>query len=158
MIDHGKKAFELFTSGYNCAQAVFGAYCEDIGLDPETGLRLASSFGGGMGRMREVCGAVSGMFMAAGVIYGYSNADAKETKTEHYKRIQELAAKFKEENGSIICRRLLGLEKAEETPAASERTKEYYHKRPCGELCRQAAEILDAYIAEHKPEGFKNLY
>ena len=144
------KAKELFVQGYNCAQAVFGAYCEELGLDMETAMKLSSSFGGGMGRLREVCGAVSGMFMAAGLLYGYSDPEAKEPKKEHYARIQELAARFKEQNGSIVCRELLGLDHKSDEPTPAERTKEYYQKRPCLELVGDAARILEQYISEQK--------
>lgn len=145
-----ESAKKLFEQGYNCAQAVFCAFCEDEGIDFKTGLKLSSSFGGGMGRLREVCGAVSGMFMAAGIIYGYDSNDDKQAKTAHYKLIQELAGKFKEENGSIICRDLLGLNRQKDSYVPQDRTKEYYKKRPCAELVAVAAEILENYIEENK--------
>jgi C_GCAxxG_C_C family probable redox protein len=147
-IDHQKIATDLFKQGYNCAQSVFGAFCEELGMDLDTALKLSSSFGGGMGRMREVCGAVSGMFMAAGLKYGYSDPNDTKAKTEHYKMIQELAEKFKKINGSIICRELLGLTKPEGVPVPEKRTEEYYKKRPCPELVRDAARIFEEYI-EH---------
>lgn len=150
-MDHSKKAEELFKEGYNCAQAVFAAYSEELGIDIETALKLSSSFGGGMGRMREVCGAVSGMFMAAGLKYGYSDPKDKEAKANHYKLIQNLAHAFKERNGSIICRDLLGLSKPEGTPVPEERTADYYKKRPCAELVKDAAEILNQYMEDHEP-------
>ncbi len=102
-----QKAEALFDQGYNCAQAVFAAFHEDVGLDKETALMLTSSFGGGMGRLKEVCGAVSAMFMVAGLKYGYTVPDNKEEKLAHYQGIQALAARFKEKAGSIICRDLL---------------------------------------------------
>jgi C_GCAxxG_C_C family probable redox protein len=148
--NHQEKAVALFKEGYNCAQAVFAAYSEELGLDMETALRLSSSFGGGMGRMREVCGAVSGMFMAAGMKYGYSDPKDTRAKTEHYKLIQDLAQKFKVKNGSIICKDLLGLSKPEGTPIPQERTTDYYKKRPCVEIVRCAAEILDEYLNENE--------
>ncbi|HKL73859.1 MAG TPA: C-GCAxxG-C-C family protein, partial [Clostridia bacterium] len=107
---------------------------------------LSSSFGGGMGRLREVCGAVSGMFIVAGLLYGYDNPVDKKAKTDHYKLIQELAAEFKKENGSIVCRELLGLGKEADTPVPDDRTKEYYSKRPCVELVGIAAEIIEKEI------------
>ncbi|MEA5001425.1 MAG: C-GCAxxG-C-C family protein [Endomicrobiaceae bacterium] len=143
-------ARKLFEQGYNCAQAVFCAFCEDEGIDLKTGLKLSSSFGGGMGRLREVCGAVSGMFMAAGIKYGYDSVDDKQAKAAHYKLIQELAEKFKEQNGSIICRDLLGLNKQKDGYVPEDRTKEYYKKRPCVELVECAAGILEEYIEECK--------
>ncbi len=135
-----KKAEELFCEGYNCAQAVFLTFAEDLGLEKETALRLSSSFGGGMGGLREVCGAVSGMFMAAGLAQGYTGKKVPEEKKEHYARIQRMAEEFSKENGSLICRELLGLAKGD-TPMPQERTREYYKKRPCGELCGCAAAI-----------------
>lgn len=141
-----EKAMELFKQGYNCSQAVFGAFSEELGLDFETAVKISSSFGGGMGRMREVCGAVSGMFMAAGMKLGYSSPTDTKSKTEHYKLIQTLAADFKIENGSIICRELLGLEGEDKHYVPSERTIEYYKKRPCAELVGEAAEILEKHF------------
>ena len=148
MSTHPERAVELFKQGFNCAQSVVGAFCEEVGLDFETAIKLSSSFGGGMGRLREVCGAVSGMFMIAGLKYGYSDPLDKTAKAEHYQRIQELAKRFREENGSIVCRELLGLDKRIESPVPDDRTKEYYQKRPCIELVAQAAEILDHFIEE----------
>lgn len=152
MKDHSEKAEELFLKGYNCSQSVFGAFCEDLGMDIDTGLKISSAFGGGIGRLREVCGAVSGMMMAAGLIYGCSEADQK-AKAELYARVQELAGVFKNENGSIICRELLGLSKPEGTNIPAERTAEYYKKRPCQVMVKEAAQILDDYIKTHKPEN-----
>lgn len=148
MSTHEEKAKQLFLEGYNCAQAVFCAFSDELGVDQETALRLSSSFGGGMGRLREVCGAVSGMFMAAGVKYGYSDPKARDEKTEHYARIQELAGNFKEQNGSIVCRELLGLQQKQDSPVPEERTKEYYKKRPCVNLVGDAARMLEAYIMD----------
>lgn len=144
-----EKAMALFEEGYNCAQSVFLAFSDMHGIDERTAAALSSSFGGGMGRLREVCGAVSGMFLTLGVLYGYDNPKAKEEKAEHYARIQELAAAFEKENGSIVCRELLGLRVKKEAPTPEARTKEYYQKRPCRELVGDAAEILERYIAEH---------
>ncbi len=143
-----EKAMALFKEGYNCSQAVMGAFAEDMGMELDTALMLSSSFGGGMGRMREVCGAVSGMFMAVGLKMGYSDPKDSEAKTAHYKRIQDLAEKFKERNRYIVCRQLLGLEGQDTNPVPAERTQEYYKKRPCAELVGDAAEILEEYLAE----------
>lgn len=147
-MDHSQKAYDLFTEGYNCSQAVFASFCDITGLDLDLALKLSSSFGGGIGRLREVCGAVSGMLMAAGVIYGYNDPKDHIAKSEHYKRVQELAYKFAEENGSYICRELLGLEGASD-PNSPKRTKEFFEKRPCHEICRTAAKLLDDYINEY---------
>lgn len=139
-----KKAMELFQEGYNCAQAVLGAFAQDMNMDFQQAMMLSSSFGGGMGRMREVCGAVSAMFMVAGLEKGYSDPKASTEKAGHYDYIQQLAAKFKEENGSIICRDLLGLTKlGPDTPVPEPRTEAYYKKRPCQLLVGQCAAILE---------------
>lgn len=147
---HEDKAKEFFLEGYNCSQAVFLAFSDELGIDQETALRLSSSFGGGMGRLREVCGAVSGMFMAAGVKYGYSDPKASDEKKEHYARIQKLAEEFREENGSIVCRELLGLKQKQDSPVPEERTSEYYKKRPCVKMVGDAARILEAYIQSNE--------
>ena len=149
MSNKSEIAKEYFKKGYNCSQAVVAAFAEDLGVDAETLIKLSSSFGGGMGRLREVCGAVSGMFMVAGLKYGYSSPDAKEEKSEHYARIQELAESFTKQNGSIICRQLLGLEVKSEAPVPEERTEKYYEVRPCAELVADAAEIMEEYIKNH---------
>ena len=139
--EYAAKAKELFLNGYNCSQAVLLAFDDVTGLDTETAARLASSFGGGMGRLREVCGAVSGMFMIAGLTNGYDDPKAKEEKAAHYALIQTLADDFKQENGSIVCRELLGLN-ADGSPVPAPRTAEYYKKRPCAELVGDAARII----------------
>ena len=110
---------------------------------------LSSSFGGGMGRLREVCGAVSGMFMVAGILYGYDNPTDQEGKTRHYKRIQELAGEFEKYNSSIVCRTLLGLDQHKDEPVPEKRTEEYYEKRPCLQLTGMAAAIMEDYITKH---------
>lgn len=146
---HEEKAVELFRDGFNCAQAVAAAFSDVTGLDEKTILLLSSSFGGGLGRMREVCGTVSGMSMVLGALYGFSDTDNPAKKGEIYRRVQELAGAFRAENGSIICRELLSGEIAKDTdPTKPEaRTAEYYKKRPCAELVGYAARILDEYIA-----------
>lgn len=148
MINHSQRAMELFKQGYNCSQSVVAAFSEELGLDTETALKLSSSFGGGMGRLREVCGAVSGMFMVAGLKYGYTDPKDKEAKAAHYQLIQELAARFREENRSIVCRELLGLKEGPDSPIPAPRTQEYYKKRPCVELVGCAAGILEDTMRE----------
>ncbi len=148
-MNHAQIAGELFAEGYNCAQAVFAAFCDVTGIEKNTALKLSSSFGGGMGRMREVCGAVSGAFMVLGALYGYSELDA-ECKKVHYELIRKAAGIFKENNGSIICRELLadnGVH-AEVGGTPETRTEAYYKKRPCRELVEMAAEIVDDIIKE----------
>lgn len=140
--DRERRARELFSAGYNCCQAVAMTFADVIGLSEEEIARLASGFGGGMGRMREVCGTVSAMTMVAGALIPASDVTDKAAKTANYALVQEMADEFKKKNGSIICRELLGLSKPEGTPVPSERTPEYYKKRPCGELCALAAGIV----------------
>ena len=143
----GDIAKQNFMNGYNCSQAVLLAFCEDFGLEKETALKISEPFGGGMGRMREVCGTVTGMFMVIGLAMGNDNSKDNTTKKNVYKSVQELAAKFKEGNGSIICRELLGFQQDnKESYVPSERTNEYYKKRPCPELCKYAADILEEYL------------
>lgn len=150
---HAEKARELFMEGYNCSQSVVGAFAQELGMEKETAMKLASSFGAGMGRLREVCGTVSGMFLIAGLAYGYSDPKAREEKAEHYKRIQTLAARFREKNGTIICRELLEkrMKKPVDTnPVPEERTEQYYQQRPCVTVVMQAAEIMEQYMKENK--------
>lgn len=146
MEKNSETAVRLFKEGYNCSQAVIGAFCEELGMDFNTAIRLSSSFGGGMGRLREVCGAVSSMFMVVGLKYGYDDPKDRDAKQKHYELIQELAQRFKDKNGSIICRELLGLDIKHDIPVPEERTDNYYKKRPCVELVRCAAEIADEVI------------
>lgn len=143
-------AMAYFKEGYNCSQSVFMAFCDEYDMDMEMALKISSSFGGGMGRLREVCGTVTGMFMVAGMLYGYTDSKDNVSKTEHYKRIQYLAKEFEEKNHSIICRELLGLGAGKDNPVPELRTAEYYKKRPCVELVGMAAEIMEKYIKEHK--------
>lgn len=145
-----QKAASLFTEGYNCAQSVFCAFSDELGIDFETALKLSSSFGGGMGRLREVCGAVSAMFMIAGLKYGYTSPDDDKVKAEHYTRIQKLAEEFKKTNNSIICRELLGLDIKENSPIPAKRTEQYYKDRPCEQLVKEAAYIISNYINSTK--------
>ena len=142
-------AIALFEEGFNCAQAVSAAFCDEAGVSKETMVKMSSGFGGGFGRLREVCGAVSGMFMVAGLIYGYDDPKAKKEKADHYARIQQLAAGFTDINGSIVCRELLGLSQKKDEPTPSERTDEYYKKRPCEQLVGIAAALMEQYINEN---------
>lgn len=136
-------AESLFKSGYNCSQAVAVAFAEETGLDKELISQLTTGFGGGIGRMREVCGTVSGMAFVISALY-------KEDKASIYARVQEVAEEFRRENGSIICRELLGLSiKGADSPVPEPRTNTYYKKRPCAELVGMAADILERYITAH---------
>lgn len=141
--DHSKIAAELFCNGCNCSQAVLVAFAEDCGMDKVTAMKLSSSFGGGMGRLREVCGAVSGMFMVAGLLEGYVTEDGKEKKDAHYALIQELAKEFTDIHGTYICKNLLGSLGKSTSPVSDPRTAEYYKVRPCVKFVITASEILD---------------
>ena len=142
-------AMANFKNGYNCSQSIVLAFEDLLPVDGKQMLKLASSFGGGMGRLREVCGSVSGMFMIAGLLYGYDGPETGQVKADHYARIQELAHRFEEEHGSIVCREMLGLNVKHDVPVPEARTAEYYKKRPCAEIIGDAAEILEQYINEH---------
>ena len=146
-MDHSEYAAELFLKGYNCAQAVAVAFCDVTGLDADFTARMASSFGGGMGRMREVCGAVSGMLMVAGLLYGYDTPGDDVSKKKHYTLVQTLSGKFREEVGSIVCREILKNPPSDPNPTP--RTAEFYKIRPCDRMFSLAARILDEYIAEN---------
>ncbi len=140
-------AKSLFLEGYNCAQAVFGAFCEDFGIDKETGLVISSGFGGGVARRREVCGAVSGAVMVLSMKYGYSSAEETEAKKALYEKIRGVLAVIEEETGSIICRELLGLEEKVSSPVPEERTEKYYAKRPCAEIVYICAKAVEEHLA-----------
>lgn len=145
-MDHAEQAAQFFLNGYNCAQSVAMAFCDTTGMDGKEAAKLASPFGGGMGRMREVCGAFSGMLMVVGQLYGYDSPDPAAQK-ECYALVQQLADKFREQTGSIICRELLQNPPSDPTPTP--RTAEYYKQRPCVRMVMIAAQILDEYISEH---------
>ena len=145
-MNYSDKAAENFRLGYNCAQSVFMTFAEEFGIDKETALKLSSSFGGGMGRLREVCGAVSSIFAIAGLKYGYTCNNNDEIKAEHYERIQNLANIFKQKYNTIICRELLELPEGADSPTPSKRTEEYYQTRPCEAFVRYAAKIIENEI------------
>ena len=134
---------KLFKEGFNCSQAVVGAFSDLLPFDHDTLMKLASPFGGGMGRLREVCGAVSGMFMVLGFLKGYDNLSDSEDKKKVYESVQLLAKEFEKENGSIVCRELLGLSLKNDNPTPEKRTEEYYKKRPCVELVKCAVKVLE---------------
>ncbi len=151
--DHAERAVSLFTQGYNCAQSVFVAFSDVTGMEEALAARLSSSFGGGMGRLREVCGTCSAMFMAAGILYGEGTQSDHTVKTEHYKRIQYLAEEFRKRHETIVCRDLLKGLAVTSTPTPEIRTEQYCKVRPCVKFVRTAAEILDRYLEEHPPGG-----
>ena len=140
------KAKEYFLEGYNCAQSVVLAYADVINLDPKLAATISAPFGGGMGRLREVCGAVSGMTMVAGMLYPNSEPNDTPNKKATYAAVQDLAEKFRQENGFIVCRELLGLTTTKDEPTPSERTQEYYKRRPCAEYVEIAARIVGEKI------------
>ena len=146
-MDRAEKVKEYFLSGYNCSQAVFMAFCDLTELDKEKAAKISAPFGGGMGRMREVCGAVSGMLMVFGALYGNTDPSDRNAKHEHYKTVQELADKFKERSGSIICREIL--KNPSSDPSPTPRSESFYKERPCVQMVVTAAEILDEYIKNH---------
>ena len=151
-MNHEFLAADLFMKESNCAQAVLLAFGDVTGLDPTLAARMSSSFGGGMGRLREVCGAVSGMLMVAGILYGYDDPGEEDAaKKAHYQLVQELCRRFREEAGSIICREILDNPPSDPNP--SPRTAEYYASRPCARMVMIAARVLDDYIARHPIEA-----
>ncbi len=137
-----EKACFLFRQGYNCSQSVLGAFAETLGMDFETAMRISCSFGGGIGRLREVCGAVSGMLMVCGMKAGYAEPETGTVKATHYRLVQELANEFRRQNGSIICRELLG-GTASDAPEPTVRTPEFYNNRPCERLIETAARMAE---------------
>ena len=149
-MDHGTKAAELFLQGYNCAQAVTVAFCDVTGLEEKTAARMVSAFGGGMGRLREVCGAVSGMFFVLSYLYGYAASDDDGKKKQLYTDVQALAGAFRESCGSIICREILKNPPTDPNP--SPRTAEYYKARPCARMVFTAATLMEEFIAAHPLE------
>ena len=144
--ERAERARELFRSGYNCCQSVVLAYADIIGLDARIAATVAAPFGGGMGRLREVCSAVSGMAIAAGFLAPSPSNDDPEAKQRNYALVQEFARTFRDRNGEIVCRRLLGFDGKRDDPTPSPRTAEYYRKRPCAEYVGDAARIIGEYI------------
>lgn len=137
---------ELFRKGYNCSQSVFAAFADIIGMTVEEAAQIASPFGAGFGKMREVCGAASGMTLLAGYLRGYSAPDAAQEKKELYALIQKMCAEFRDKEGSLICRELLNLKPGEDLAEPAARTEEYYRSRPCVQACRVAADIAEKYL------------
>ena len=136
-----ERAKELFHQSFNCSQAVFAACADIYGIDQDTALRLAASFGGGIGRMRQTCGAACGMFLLAGLENGSAIPGDADGKKKNYALVQDLAAKFKDENGSLICAELLGIAPRPQEPTPEARTEAYYQKRPCADMVASAVRI-----------------
>ncbi len=151
-LSKAEHARALFESGCNCAQSVAGSFYQEMGLSEETVLLLASPFGGGISRMRETCGAVTGMMMVLGLTHGYQPFTDEEThlreKTRVYRTGQELAESFRRKYGTLLCRELLRGTGADDTPEPSARTEQYYRSRPCAEIIAFAASLLDEYLKE----------
>ena len=146
-----ERAAELFKEGFNCSQSVFVAFSHRFGIDEDTAKKISAGLGGGLGRMREVCGAVSGAAMVIGSICAPTDGKDSESKQKNYELVREFADRFTKRNGTIICRELLGLNvKMENTAQPEKRTAEYYKKRPCAELVGDAAEILLELIKENE--------
>lgn len=146
-MDRVQKAVDLFKSGCNCSQAVICAYCDLFGMDEETAMRVSEGFGGGMGRMRLTCGAVSGMFMLAGLKYSKGVPKDLETRARIYDTVQQMAKAFEEKNGSIVCGDLLGINKPKDIGAEpTKRDKEFYKKRPCVGCVEDCARLVEEYL------------
>ena len=139
-------AVSLFKSGYNCAQSVFAAYAELFGMDLQTALKMSSAMGGGVGRMREVCGAVSAMAMLAGLKEGNTDPEDEEAKEHIYALVRQMSVQFQKKQGSLICRELLGIEGMEESAKPSHRDEAYYQSRPCAGLIACAAGIIETVL------------
>lgn len=147
------KAVALFHEGYNCAQSVAGAFADLYGFTEEQAFRMAASFGGGIGRMRQTCGAACGMFLLAGLDCGATDGKDREGKSHNYAVVQHLAHEFETENGSMICAELLGLKPKTPVVAQAEaRTAEYYAKRPCAKMVETAARIFVRYLEEKEDQ------
>lgn len=138
-------AEQYFLKGYSCSQAIVLAYQDLIKLDKETILKIASPFGGGIGRLREVCGAFSGALIVLGYLEGNSTIDIKK-KATLYESIQKMAKEFEKANGFLRCRDLLKIHN-QSSPKPSKRTAQYYHARPCQKIVKNAARILDKYVS-----------
>ena len=146
MSERSERAVALFKAGASCSQAVVAAFADRIGMDEAAAMRMASGFGGGIGRMREVCGVMCGLTMLAGMRRGNAAPEDAEGKKAVYALVQELAAAFRAEFGSIICRQLLGLEKPEGDPTPAPRTEQYYRKRPCSDFVAFGASLAEKLI------------
>ena len=142
-----EKAKAYFLEGYNCAQAVAMAFDALLGMDKNQIAMLTSGFGGGVGRMREVCGTVTGAAFVISALYGYNDPKATDEKQQLYANIQQIGNQFAKENGSVVCRELLGLTiKGADSPTPEARTKQYYQKRPCAELVEYSAHLVEEFI------------
>jgi len=146
-MDHSIKAAELFIEGYNCAQSVAMAFCDVTKMDETEVSKMSSVFGGGIGGLREACGAFNGMVLVLGTLYGYTDPKSADEKSRAYSMVQEAAERFKAEAGSIICREIL--KTPPESIKLSAEEEKYYKIRPCARMVMLASRILDSYIEEH---------
>ena len=146
MSERSEKAEALFKSGYNCSQSVFAAYADVFGIDTETALKISAGFGGGCGRQRELCGAVSGAVLAIGMKYGTTDGEDSDGKKLCYEKVREFSDEFRKTNPSIVCRELLGLSDKKESAEPEKRTGAYYKKRPCAQIVKDSAEALEKII------------
>ncbi len=147
--ERAERARDYFEKGYNCAQSVLLAYADLYNVDHTMAAALSSGFGGGMGRLREMCGACSGMFMVAGLAIPATDVTDHNAKTTNYKMVQDLATRFREANGSYICRELLNLQQKIDPPTPEQRTETYYKKRPCPDLVYFAAQLVGERLNEY---------
>lgn len=146
----GDIAKKYFEQGYNCSQSVALAFADEVGMDGKLIARLTGGFGGGIGRMREVCGTVSGTVFVLSALYGYSDPTDADAKAQLYADVQKVAGEFKNKNGSVVCRDLLGLtQDGFDNPQPEKRTDSYYKKRPCGDLVKMSADLLEKFIADN---------
>lgn len=146
MSERSEKAEELFRAGYNCSQSVFAAYADIFGIDTETALKISAGLGGGCGRQRELCGAVSGAVLAIGMKFGTADGGDTDGKKLCYEKVREFSDEFRKTNPSIVCRELLGLAQKEESAVPEKRTEAYYKKRPCVQIVKDSAEALEKII------------
>lgn len=153
--DRITRAVELFKSGFNCSQSVVVAFADMYGFTEEQALHMSASFGAGIGRMRMTCGTACGLFMLAGLEHCALKGEDRAAKSANYAMVQRLAAEFKKRNGSLICAELLGLKKPEQSSEASERTPEYYAKRPCPHMVESAARIWVEHLRGELPSDEK---
>lgn len=149
MSERADRAYNYFMEGFTCAQSLFVSFADIFSFDEETALKLSAGLGGGVGRMREVCGVVTSASLILGMMYGATKGDDKESKAYTYEKVREFSDKFKAIEGTILCRELLGLDEAEESHIPQERTPEYYASRPCPRITREAAEILEEMVNEY---------
>ena len=149
MGERADRAYNYFMEGFTCAQSLFTAFADIFGIEKETALKLSAGLGGGVGRMREVCGVVTSASMIIGMMYGATEGSDRDSKAFTYEKVREFADSFKAIEGTIMCRELLGLDKAEESHIPQERTAEYYASRPCPRITREAGEILEKMVEEY---------